>query len=71
MINQRDENDGSFSLHEALHMFSFLAGAVDRELCQHQAIKKNPRLKASADRIGGLLGELYQAIGQERWKTEE
>lgn len=56
---------GSMGCHEALHMASFLAGAVDSELCEHQAIKANPQWLQLAEEARERLFDLYQKIGAE------
>lgn len=62
---------GSMGCHEALHMASFLASAVDEELREHPAIQANPKWKALAETATDALIELYSAIGSEHLATEE
>ena len=59
---------GTHGCHEALHMASFLTFAVDEELCQHEAIKANPKWLALAVKAAGALGDLYRAIGEKHLK---
>ena len=54
---------GTFGCHEALHMASFLDGAVNRSLLEHGAILANPEWFELAYRASSALGDLYQAIG--------
>lgn len=54
---------GTFGCHEALHMASFLSGAVDQELCEHASIAANERWLALAVTARDALAELYQTIG--------
>lgn len=54
---------GSFGCHEALHMASFLAAAVDEELCEHAAVKLVPEWFDKARQAAELLFSLYQDIG--------
>lgn len=58
-----------YSIHEVLHMASFLTSAVDEELCEHDAIKSDPELRALAIKAVDALGDLYQAIGRVKWAT--
>jgi hypothetical protein len=59
-----DFSPGSLGCHEALHMASFLAGAVEDELCEHPAILLNLEWKALARDASDKLVELYNAIGR-------
>lgn len=59
-----------FSMHEALHMASFLAGAVDEELVEHSAVVAHPEWTELATKARDALAELYQAIGAEHLPTE-
>lgn len=54
---------GTLGCHEALHMASYFASAVDTELAEHPAITRNPEWKALADAATEKLADLYQAIG--------
>lgn len=54
---------GTLGCHEALHMASYFASAVDTELAEHPAITRNPEWKALADAAAEKLADLYQAIG--------
>lgn len=56
---------GSLGCHEALHMASFFADSVDRELCEHPAIALNPHWSALAAQAAKALADLCQAIGKE------
>lgn len=66
----REFAPGSFGCHEALHMASFLANAVDRELCEHNAIKLVPKWHKKATRAAALLTSLYQDIGAAHVRNE-
>lgn len=61
---------GSFGCHEALHMASYLASAVDEQLHDHPAIAANPKWSALAQRAVEALAELYQVIGAEHFDAE-
>lgn len=61
---------GSFGCHEALHMASFLANAVEQELCEHPAIELVPEWKDLADAAAKALANLYQAIGSLHLDTD-
>jgi hypothetical protein len=52
-----------FGRHEVLHMSLFLAGAVERELLDHEQIRARPDWKALAETACTALNDLYQAIG--------
>lgn len=54
---------GTMGCHEALHMASFFAGAVDEELCNHPAIEQNKDWQRLARTAATALADLYQAIG--------
>ena len=56
---------GTFGCHEALHMASVLADAVDEQLCDHLAIKLRADWLAKADAARDALFDLYNAIGRE------
>lgn len=62
---RHDFQPGTLGCHEALHMASFLAHAVSKELCEHKAIAAKPEWKALADAAFDNLFNLYQAIGAE------
>ena len=57
-----DFDPGTKGCHEALHMTSFLANAVDEELCEHPAIKKDKEWSELAHKAHRALADLYQAI---------
>ena len=65
MTDEPDYKPGSFGCHEALHMASYLAAAVDEELCDHPAIQLNPEWKKLAEEASDKLIALYNAIGKE------
>jgi hypothetical protein len=56
---------GSYGCHEALHMASFFAEAVDEQLCGHPAIQQNTTWMMLASNAAKALADLYQAIGAE------
>ncbi|SPH17904.1 hypothetical protein DEA8626_01432 [Defluviimonas aquaemixtae] len=53
-----------FSYHEALHMSSFFARAVEEELVDHPAVQAHPEWQALAEKACEALNDLYQAIGK-------
>jgi hypothetical protein len=61
---------GSFGCHEALHMASFLAHAVEDQLCEHPAVALHPELRALADAACESLFALYQAIGARHFEVQ-
>jgi hypothetical protein len=56
---------GTMGCHEALHMAAVFANAVDKELCDHPAISRNPAWLALAREAEERLAALYEAIGRE------
>lgn len=56
---------GTLGCHEALHMASFLADAVDRELRSHPAIVRNPEWRQLAETATQALADLYNRIAGE------
>ncbi len=54
-----------FSHHEALHMSSKLAEAVNEWLVEHPAIQSDPARLALATQAAEKLFELYQLIGSQ------
>lgn len=54
----------SFGCHEALHMTSFLIGAVDEELVEHPAITQNEEWLRLAIAAREALATLYNKIGE-------
>lgn len=54
---------GTMGCHEALHICSFLASAVDHELVQHPAIYSNHVWRRRAMKALDELATLYQEIG--------
>lgn len=70
MSNAHPFAPDSFGCHEALQMASFLASAVDAELCQHEAVKRDPNWRRLADTAATALADLYQAIGAEHAKAQ-
>jgi len=63
-VKKSDYPPGSFGCHEALHMVSFFAEAIDREVCQHPAINANPEWGELAQSACEALHDLYQKIGE-------
>jgi len=57
-----------FSRHEILHMASFLAGVVDSELLESEAIKENVEWVQLARKAHTALYKLYQEIGKAHFK---
>ena len=55
----------SYGRHEVLHMSSFLANAIDSELCEHPQIQSNEEWLILALMASSALHELYQRIGKE------
>ena len=67
MTEARDKVDfspGTMGCHEALHMASFLAGAIDEEILSHPAVKAIPEWKALAQQSFDAMAALYQKIGE-------
>lgn len=52
-----------YKVHEALHMASFLCGAVSDELCDKDVIMENAEWHALAQKAFQALDDLYAAIG--------
>lgn len=59
----------SFGRHEALHMASFLMGAIDEQLLSHAQVQANPEWKALAETAFDALFSLYQAIGADHLRA--
>jgi hypothetical protein len=59
------------TIHEALHMTSFLAGSVDIELVEHPAIAARPEWLALAETAAKALADLYQTIGAFPYDIQE
>ena len=60
-----DFTPGPLGCHEAMHMASFLAGAVDDELCDHPALILKPEWNVLAHEARDNLVALYNAIGRD------
>lgn len=60
-----EKKDFNFLRHEAMHMASFLAGAIDEELCEHIAIKHHTETRELADKARQAVSDLYQYLGNE------
>lgn len=56
---------GSFGCHEAMHLARVLAGLVERELCHHSAVLRDPRWYGCARRACDNLACLHYEIGRE------
>ena len=54
---------GGFGCHEALHMAAYFAGAVEEQLAEHPAIKRDKEWSKLAHSAVSALADLYQAIG--------
>ena len=63
MIEKDQFEVGSLGCHEALHMASFLANAVDEELVQHPAVTQRQEWVQLALKAHQALSDLYQRIG--------
>jgi cob(I)alamin adenosyltransferase len=55
---------GSFGCHEAIHMADVFARLIDRELCGHSAVLRNPDWFKLACRARDSLAQLYQDVGR-------
>lgn len=55
---------GSFGCHEVMHLAGVLAGVIERELCNHSAVLRDPRWYACARRACDDLAQLYLAMGK-------
>ena len=53
---------GGMGCHEALHMASFFAHAIEAELCEHPSIKAQPEWRKLAKSAVRSLADLYQKI---------
>lgn len=60
----KDFLPGTHGCHEALHMVSFLADAVDHAVCEHPAITQNQNWYQLAVKAQQALSDLYQQIGK-------
>jgi hypothetical protein len=58
-----DYKPGTMGCHEALHMVSFFAAALDVEVCRHPAIIQNVEWLKAAEKAQNAMAELYQLIG--------
>lgn len=58
-----DFSPGTMGCHEALHMASFLADAIDREILNHPSVVADPKWKKLASRSFNAMAKLYQEIG--------
>jgi hypothetical protein len=65
VLEPSDFSPGTMGCHEALHMASFLADAIDREILNHPAIEAVPEWKELAQRSLDAMADLYQKIGAE------
>ncbi|MBP0492891.1 hypothetical protein [Roseomonas indoligenes] len=61
---------GTLGCHEALHTTSILHDLVERQLCEHHAVKLNPEWAATAQRAANELWTLYQAIGADHLQVD-
>jgi hypothetical protein len=59
-----------YGVHEILHMAAFLQGAVEAELCEHEAINLDRRWRKLADQAAEILADLYQEIGRHHVSSE-
>jgi hypothetical protein len=62
-LDRPDFSPGTMGCHEALHMASFLADAVDLQLCAHPSVLMNPEWRELADTAKKALADLYGKIG--------
>ena len=53
---------GSFGCHEAMHVAEILAGVVERELCNHSAVLRDPYWNKFARRACDNLAQLHFAM---------
>jgi hypothetical protein len=60
----KNHRPGTFGCHEALHMASYFASAVNEELTEHPAISHVPAWKKLAARAEETLVELYNEIAK-------
>lgn len=61
---------GTYGCHEAMHMASFLAEAVNEQLVEHRAIAANQEWSALARSATETLMALYQKIGAEHLERQ-
>ena len=62
---------GGLGCHEALHMVSYLASAVEEEVVEHPAVAQNEEWLKLAQTAAKALADLYQAIGAEHLKWDQ
>jgi hypothetical protein len=60
---------GSYGCHEAMHMASFFAASVDKNLADHPAIAQNLEWRLLAQEAVKNLADLYQAIGAKHMES--
>lgn len=75
--DQEDEIDpqnylpGTLGCHEALHTARMIFELVDKELCEHPAIKLNDEWLNFAAAARGFLMALYLSIGEKHFPDVE
>jgi len=67
----RNYAPGTYGCHEALHMTSYFASAIEEELCEHRSILANPEWRKLASSAARSLEELYQAIGAQHLGSDD
>lgn len=65
-IKEQQELD-EFHLHEALDRCDVIAVGFDMNIMKHPVIRQDKELKSLAAKISGMLGELYQELGNKRF----
>ena len=58
------------ALHELLDRTAIILDQFDRHIADTTELSNHPELARKADKISFLLAELYQDIGQERFKDD-
>lgn len=61
---------GSFGCHEALHLVYVFTDMFQRHIAEHPAIGLCPDWQKQTQKIGEMLGDLYQEIGQAHGEAE-
>lgn len=65
MENPEDFLPGTHGCHEAMHMASFLAMAVEEQLGQHPAVTQKQEWAQLALKAQQALSDLYNQIAEE------
>ena len=69
--SKRQILDDPYSAHEALDRTHLAATFFAEHVETHHFVEAHPALRKAADRIGNLLGDLYQQVGRIRFELGE